>query len=105
MSKIFFTITGTCYRYGQDFIEQGMVVRLVKEPDNEFDKEAIKVEMEGSARSAMLLTVRALCWARAIAPAVCMTRLEMLSRARLCMFCLRECWGMLRWRRSAARLN
>ena len=56
MSKIFFTITGTCYRYGQDFIEQGMVVRLVKEPD------------------------------------------------KLCMFCLRECWGMLRWRRSAARL-
>ena len=47
MNKIFFTITGTCYRYGQEFIEPGMVVRLVKEPDNEFDKEAIKVEMEG----------------------------------------------------------
>ena len=47
MKKIFFTITGTCYRYGQDFIEPGMTVRLVKEPDNEYDTEAIKVEMEG----------------------------------------------------------
>ena len=47
MNKIFFTITGTCYRYGHEFIEPGMTVRITKEPDNEFDKEAIKVEMEG----------------------------------------------------------
>ena len=43
MNKIFFTITGTCYRYGHEFIEPGMTVRIIKEPDNEFDKEAIKV--------------------------------------------------------------
>lgn len=42
-----FTITGTSYRFGQEFMEPGMTVKLVKEPDNEFDKEAIKVEMEG----------------------------------------------------------
>lgn len=47
MNKIFFTITGACYRYGHEFIEPGMTVRITKEPDNEFDKEAIKVEMEG----------------------------------------------------------
>ncbi|MBQ1334339.1 MAG: HIRAN domain-containing protein [Clostridia bacterium] len=47
MSKIYFTITGTCYRHGQEFFEPDMTVRLVKEPDNKFDKEAIKVEMEG----------------------------------------------------------
>lgn len=47
MSKIYFTITGTGYRFGQEFMEPGMTVKLVKEPDNEFDKEAIKVEMEG----------------------------------------------------------
>ena len=47
MNKIFFTITGTCYRYGHEFIEPGMTVRIIKEPDNDFDKEAIKVEMEG----------------------------------------------------------
>ena len=40
MNKIFFTITGTCYRYGHEFIEPGMTVRITKEPDNEFDKES-----------------------------------------------------------------
>ena len=47
MNRIYFTLTGTNHRYGSDFIEPGMTVRLVKEPDNEVDKEAIKVEMEG----------------------------------------------------------
>ena len=47
MKKIFFTITGTNYRYGQEFFEPGMTVRLVKEPDNEVDQEAIKVELDG----------------------------------------------------------
>ena len=45
--KIWFTITGTCFRYGQDFLEKGMKVRLEKEPDNEHDREAIKVTMKG----------------------------------------------------------
>ena len=47
MSKVFFTITGTKHRYGQDFFKEGMEVKLKKEPDNEFDKEAIKVEVKG----------------------------------------------------------
>ena len=47
MSKNFFTITGTFHRYGQDFFEPGMTVELVKEPDNEYDREAIKVSLEG----------------------------------------------------------
>ena len=45
--KIWFTITGTGYHYGQDFLEKGMKVRLKKEPDNEYDREAIKVMMKG----------------------------------------------------------
>ncbi len=45
--KIWFTITGTGYRYGQDFLEKGMKVRLEKEPDNEYDREAIRVMMDG----------------------------------------------------------
>ena len=45
--KIWFTITGTNFRYGSDFMERGMTVRLEKEPDNEHDREAIKVTMEG----------------------------------------------------------
>ena len=47
MKRIFFTLTGTCFRHGHEFMEPGMTVRLVKEPDNEVDREAIKAEMEG----------------------------------------------------------
>lgn len=47
MKRIFFTLTGTFFRHGHEFMEPGMTVRLVKEPDNEVDREAIKVEMEG----------------------------------------------------------
>lgn len=47
MSKIYFTITGTSFRYGSEFMERGMRVKLVKEPDNKVDSEAIRVEMPG----------------------------------------------------------
>ena len=47
MEKLFFTITGIKYCFGNGFMEPGMEVKLVKEPDNEDDKEAIKVELEG----------------------------------------------------------
>ena len=45
--KAFFTLTGTKHYYGSDFLKPGMKVELKKEPDNEYDKEAIKVELEG----------------------------------------------------------
>jgi len=47
MEKIYFTITGTNHHYGQEFMKPGMRVKLIKEPDNKYDKEAIKVEMDG----------------------------------------------------------
>jgi len=47
MKKVYITITGLNHRFGQAFLEPGMKVRLVKEPDNEYDQEAIKVTMEG----------------------------------------------------------
>ena len=47
MEKMYFTIAGMKYHYGNEFMEAGMEVKLVKEPDNEVDKEAIKVEPEG----------------------------------------------------------
>jgi len=47
MSHLYFTITGLNYRHGDSFLEPGMKVRLVKEPDNEYDKEAIRVELDG----------------------------------------------------------
>ena len=47
MEKIYFTIAGTQFYHGKDFFEKDMEVKLVKEPDNDYDKEAIKVELEG----------------------------------------------------------
>ena len=47
MAKVFITLTGTKYYYGNDFLKKGMKIRLEKEPDNEYDKEAIKVTCEG----------------------------------------------------------
>lgn len=47
MKKIYFTLTGTKHYLGSDFLEPGMKVKLVKEPDNEYDQEAIKVLLKG----------------------------------------------------------
>ena len=47
MRRTYFTITGTNHYHGQDFLKTGMPVHLVKEPDNKYDSEAIKVELEG----------------------------------------------------------
>lgn len=46
MEKKYFTVTRICHRLGTDFMERGMEVRLEKEPDNKYDKEAIRVSME-----------------------------------------------------------
>ncbi len=47
MKTIYFTIAGTNHYYGQEFFKPGMKVKLIKEPDNKVDKEAIKVELKG----------------------------------------------------------
>lgn len=47
MKQIYFTIAGCNYHYGTEFMEKDMKVKLVKEPDNKVDSEAIKVEMDG----------------------------------------------------------
>lgn len=47
MGKIYFTITGCSHYYGTDFMKKGMKVKLVKEPKNEHDKEAIQVKIKG----------------------------------------------------------
>ena len=47
MEEMYFTITGCNHYFGSDFMEKGMKVTLVKEPDNEYDKEAIQVKVKG----------------------------------------------------------
>ena len=41
------TVTGMNHYHGMDFIKLGMKVKLVKEPDNKYDTEAIMVKMKG----------------------------------------------------------
>ena len=48
-NKIYFTITGLDFRYGDEFLEKGTEVMLEKEPDNKYDKEAILVKLPGLA--------------------------------------------------------
>ena len=45
MGGFYITITGTEFRYGSGFLKEGMKVQLVKEPENEYDKEVIKVTL------------------------------------------------------------
>ena len=47
MGKDYITLTGTKYCYGNDFLEKGMKLKLEKDPNNKYDKEAIKVIYEG----------------------------------------------------------
>ena len=47
MSKVYFTLTGTKHYFGKEFLKKGTKICLEKEPDNEYDKEAIKVTYEG----------------------------------------------------------
>ena len=50
MKKVYFILTGTKHYYGKDFLKPGMKLLLEKEPDNEYDKEAIMVKLEGLGR-------------------------------------------------------
>ena len=45
--KIYVTLTGTKYYHGKDFLEPGMKLKLIKEPDNQYDNDAIRVELPG----------------------------------------------------------
>ncbi|MCQ2752442.1 MAG: HIRAN domain-containing protein [Coriobacteriales bacterium] len=47
MKKVYFTIVGMQFNHGDWFFEEGMKVKLIKEPDNKYDSEAIRVEVKG----------------------------------------------------------
>mgnify|MGYP004624064693 FL=1 len=47
MKEMYFTIAGCNHYLGTEFMEKGMKVRIEKEPDNDFDSEAIKVMIKG----------------------------------------------------------
>ena len=45
--KYYVTLTGLNQRYGTEPFRVGQKVKLVKEPENEFDREAIRAELPG----------------------------------------------------------
>lgn len=45
--RIYFTITGLFAYLGSDFIKPDMEVQLEKDPDNQYDNEAIMVKLPG----------------------------------------------------------
>lgn len=47
MKEMYFTIAGCNHYFGSDFMKKGMKVKLEKDPDNEYDKEAIQVKVKG----------------------------------------------------------
>lgn len=47
MLNIYFTVTGLHHYYGDSFLEKEMIVYLKKEEDNEYDREAISVNLPG----------------------------------------------------------
>lgn len=47
MNEMYFTIAGLNRYFGSDFLKKGMKIKLIKEPDNEYDKEAIQVTVKG----------------------------------------------------------
>lgn len=47
MDKIFITLTGTGHYFGSEFLERDMKLVLKKEPNNDYDKEAIQVICDG----------------------------------------------------------
>ncbi len=50
MKKVYITLTGTKFYHGNDFMQPGMKVKLIKEPENQYDSEAIRVEIPGMGR-------------------------------------------------------
>ena len=45
--KCYVTLTGLNYRFGAAPFQVGQKVKLIKEPENQFDREAIRAELPG----------------------------------------------------------
>lgn len=61
MDEMYFTITGCNHYFGSGFMEKGMKVKLEKEPDNVYDKEAIQVKVKGMGKIVFVIDGGAIC--------------------------------------------
>lgn len=61
MDEMYFTITGCNHYFANGFMEKGMKVKLEKEPDNVYDKEAIQVKVKGMGKIVFVIDGGAIC--------------------------------------------
>ena len=85
MNEIYFTIAGCSHYFGSDFMEKGMRVKLVKEPDNEYDKEAIQVKIKGLGKVGYVANSPYTVKGESMSAEDCMTGLETRRRGKLCL--------------------
>lgn len=90
MSNIYFTITGLNHYYGNEFLEKEMVVYLKKDKDNEYDREAISVNLAGLERLDMLRIAHIQYQVKAIVLEDYMIRSKRRHRVRSSSFQIRE---------------
>ena len=90
MSKIYFTLTGTNHYFGKEFLKKGTKIRLKKEPDNEYDKEAIKVTYEGLGKIGYVANSSYTVIGDSMSAGRCMTRLEKRQKQKWCWLQITE---------------
>nr|WP_330360416.1 HIRAN domain-containing protein [Oribacterium sinus] len=56
MEEMYFTITGCNHYFGTEFLKEGMKLKLEKEPENQFDSEAILVKIKGLGKIGYVAT-------------------------------------------------
>ena len=56
MEEMYFTITGCNHYFGTEFLKEGMKLKLEKEPENQFDSEAILVKIIGLGKIGYVAT-------------------------------------------------
>ena len=63
--KYYVTLTGLNYRFGTQPFTVGQKVKLVKEPENDFDHEAIRAELLGLGKVGYVLANAVVCSVKA----------------------------------------
>lgn len=92
MTDLYFTISGCKHYYGTGFMEKGMKVQLVKEPDNEFDKEAIQVMVKGLGKCGYVANSPYTVKGESMSAGRLYDKIEDYGRERFCL-----CWIGVLW--------
>lgn len=80
--KYYVTLTGLNYRFGTQPFTVGQKVKLVKEPENDFDHEAIRAELPGLGKVGYVANSTHTVLATVTAPAASMIRSALLPPQR-----------------------